>query len=42
MEPREFFCHRLGTSITRATVEDGTAGLDRTLRTGRSLVVGAA
>ena len=29
----EFFGHRLKTSMTRATVDDGTAGLGQTLRT---------
>ena len=31
---------RLQTSMTRATVEDSTAGLGQTLRTGRPLVGG--
>ena len=31
----EFFGHRRQTSMTRATVEDSTAGLGQTLRTGR-------
>ena len=36
----EFFGHRLQTSMTRATVEDSTAGLGQILRTGRPLVGG--
>ena len=36
----EFLNRRLQTSMTRATVEDSTAGLGQTLRT-RRLVVGA-
>ena len=36
----EFFGHRLQTSMTRATVEESTAGLGQTLRTGRPLVGG--
>ena len=39
-EPPEFFGHRLQSSMTRATVEDSTAGLGQTLRTGRPLVGG--
>ena len=34
----EFFGHRLQTSTIRATVEDSTAGLGQSLRTGRPLV----
>ena len=34
------FVHRLQASMTRATVEDSTAGLGHTLRTGRPLVGG--
>ena len=36
----EFFQHRLRTSMTRATLEHGTASLGQTLRTGRPLVGG--
>ena len=36
----KFFSHRLRTSMTRATVEDSTAGLGQTLRTGPPLVGG--
>ena len=36
----EFFGRRLHTSMTPATVEDSTAGLGQTLRTGRPLVDG--
>ena len=36
----EFFGRRLQTSMTRATVEESTAGLRQTLRTGRLLVGG--
>ena len=32
----EFLCHRLQTSMTRATVEDGTAGLGQTFCKGTS------
>ena len=39
-EPPEFFGHRLQTSMTPATVEDSTAGLGQTLRTGHPLVGG--
>ena len=35
----EFFCHRPQTSMTRASVEDRTADLGQTLRTGRPLVI---
>ena len=38
--PPEFFGRRLQTSIVRATVEDSTAVLCQTLRTGRPLVGG--
>ena len=36
----EFFGHRLQNSMTSATVEDRTAGLGQTLRTGRPLFGG--
>ena len=39
-ESPEFFGHRLQTSMARATVEDSTAGLGQTIRTGRPLVGG--
>ena len=35
-EPPEFLGHRLQTSMTRAIVEDSTAGLGRTSRDGGS------
>ena len=38
----EFLGHGLQTSMTRATVDDGTAGLGQSLRTGRCLVGGSS
>ena len=39
-EPLECSGHRLRTSMTRATVEDSTAGLGQTLRSERAVVGG--